>query len=120
MDGSFGFSGHSPMFGMPSSDMQMNIYYAQQAQAHAARFPHDVHAQRQMQYWLEVVQRQQQGQYLTGPALHTAGATAPMNPGAPAPGMNAGASAPAAAAPHAPAPPLFASQAETTSGSGFH
>ena len=121
MDASFGFGqfGQSPIFGLPSTDMQMNIYYAQQARAHAERNPHDVQAQRQMFYWLEVTQRQQQGQPVAGPALQTMGPSIPMSAGVPAQGAYAGASAPAAAA-APPPPPSFAASAETASGSGVH
>ena len=52
----------STLFGQPSHDVNVNIAYAQNAQQHAARFPHDGQAQRQAAYWAEVVLRQQQAQ----------------------------------------------------------
>ena len=43
---------------MPSVDINMNIYYMQQAQQYAMQRPHDQQAQRQAAYWAEVVARQ--------------------------------------------------------------
>ena len=116
----FGQFGQSPLFGLPSTDLHMNVYYAQQAQAHAERHPHDVHAQRQLQYWLEVVHRQQQGQPVAGPTLQTTAPPAPMGPGAQAPPAGPGASAPSAPATAPQMPLSFVAPTETHRGAGVH
>ena len=58
----------SPIFGTPSTDLQMNVYYMNQAESHARNYPNDLQAQRQLAYWREVVQRQMAAQAMAAPA----------------------------------------------------
>ena len=55
MDSPFG---HSSLFGQPSSDPGMNVYYMQQARLFMQQHPGNVQASRQLAYWTDIAQRQ--------------------------------------------------------------
>ena len=87
------------MFGLPSTDMNMNVHYGQLAQQHARTHPSNPVAQRQAAYWAEVVARQQAAQTpqmpgatgnLQNPFAGPSGPLAPPSQALPAQGAPSG------------------------------
>ena len=66
MDSPFG---HSTLFGQPSNDPNMNVYYMQQAQLFFRQKPGNVQASRQLAYWTGIVQRQAAAAAATAAAM---------------------------------------------------
>ena len=114
------FGQTSTFFGQPSTDLQQNIAYMQNAQAVAALDPLNAQAQRQAAYWQEIVARQAAAHGVPGYAGAPQGSLPTQPQAAPTvqplqPPMFGGA-APAAPIPQSPASAFTGSIGQA----GFH